>query len=78
MDFVKRLFLGEFNFIVPVSYMISGILVAIFIFTARYAVYTKRKKAFEKRSNSLNKKQLQENIQLVKEENGQAIQEKMI
>ena len=78
VDFIKRIFLGEFNFILPVSYMIAGILIAIFIFTVRYVVYTKRKRAFAKQISSLNEKPIEENIPLVKDENGQAIQEKII
>lgn len=78
MDFIKIIFLGEFNFILPVSYMIAGILIAIFIFTVRYVVYTKRKRAFAKQISSLNEKPIEENIPLVKDENGQAIQEKII
>ena len=78
MDFIKRIFLGEFNFILPVFYMIAGILIAIFIFTVRYVVYTKRKRAFAKQISSLNEKPIEENIPLVKDENGQAIQEKII
>jgi len=58
--------------------MIAGILIAIFIFTVRYVVYTKRKRAFAKQISSLNEKPIEENIPLVKDENGQAIQEKII
>ncbi|NLZ49089.1 MAG: hypothetical protein GX895_09965 [Clostridiales bacterium] len=46
MDFVKSLLLGKFNFIIPISYIIIGIFVAVLVFTIRYILYSKRKKAF--------------------------------
>lgn len=78
MDFIKSLFLGEFNFIIPISYIIAGILVAIFVFTVRYLLYTKRKKAFAKEISNSQKRSLQENKKLANEEDGQAVQEKRI
>ncbi|HCW03703.1 MAG TPA: hypothetical protein DGK91_03660 [Clostridium sp.] len=78
MDFIKSLFLGEFNFIIPISYIIAGTLVAIFVFTVRYLLYTKRKKAFAKEISNSQKRSLQENKKLANEEDGQAVQEKRI
>ena len=78
MDFIKSLFLGEFDFIIPISYIIAGILVAIFVFTVRYLLYTKRKKAFAKEISNSQKRSLQENKKLANEEDGQAVQEKRI
>jgi Ca2+-dependent lipid-binding protein len=78
VDFIKSLFLGEFNFIIPISYIIAGILVAIFVFTVRYLLYTKRKKAFAKEISNSQKRSLQENKKLANEEDGQAVQEKRI
>jgi Ca2+-dependent lipid-binding protein len=78
VDFIKSLFLGEFNFIIPISYIIAGTLVAIFVFTVRYLLYTKRKKAFAKEISNSQKRSLQENKKLANEEDGQAVQEKRI
>lgn len=78
MDFIKSLLLGEFNFIIPISYIIAGTVLAVFIFAVRYILYTRRKKAYAKRVATSQKTQLEEHSQLVKEENGQAVQETMI
>ncbi|NLM36396.1 MAG: hypothetical protein GX206_13225 [Clostridiales bacterium] len=78
MNFLMSLFSGEFNFTVPISYIVAGTLAAVFIFTVRYVLYTKRKKAFANQTINLGKKQQQDNIQLVNEETGQALQENMI
>ena len=47
MNFLMSLFSGEFNFTVPISYIVAGTLAAVFIFTVRYVLYTKRKRLLQ-------------------------------
>lgn len=51
MNFIYRILKGEFNFIIPVSYMIIGMVFAGVIFLIRYTFYMKRKKYFLKNHN---------------------------
>lgn len=48
MNFVYKLLSGEFDFIIPISYIIFGGAVAIIIFWVRYSTYMKRKKQYAK------------------------------
>jgi uncharacterized membrane-anchored protein YhcB (DUF1043 family) len=52
MSFIFKLLDGEFNFIIPISYMIIGVMVAVLIFAIRYGVYKKRKKLYAKLKES--------------------------
>lgn len=48
MDFLVGLLKGEYNFIVPISFIILGAIVGIMIFVVRYSVYINRRKSFAK------------------------------
>ena len=48
MSFVYKLLSGEFDFIIPISYIIFGGVVAIIVFWVRYSTYMKRKKQYAK------------------------------
>jgi hypothetical protein len=53
MKFIYRILKGEFNFIIPVSYMLIGMISAGVIFIVRYTLYMKRKKHFLKNHNKV-------------------------
>ncbi|MDF2820598.1 MAG: hypothetical protein K0R15_1039 [Clostridiales bacterium] len=48
MDFVARILSGEFNYIVPISFILIGMIAGVIIFVIRYSVYTSRKNNYIK------------------------------
>lgn len=48
MKFIQDLISKKFDFIIPLSYIIIGIIAAIIIFIIRYSVYKKRKRYYSK------------------------------
>ncbi len=48
MNFIYDLMNQKFDFIIPLFYIIIGIVVAIIIFLFRFSVYTKRKRYYAK------------------------------
>ncbi|MCD2348100.1 hypothetical protein [Clostridium guangxiense] len=48
MNFIYDLMKQKFDFIIPLFFIIIGIVVAIIIFLLRFSIYTKRKKYYSK------------------------------
>ncbi len=47
MELIRRVFLGDFNRVIPMSFIVIGVFLSFLISTTRYLLYIKRKKAFE-------------------------------
>jgi len=48
MNFIYDLLKQKFDFIIPLFYIIIGIVAAIVIFLVRFSIYTKRKRYYAK------------------------------
>jgi hypothetical protein len=51
MNFLFKVMTGEFNFIIPISYMAMATIVATFVFILRYTVYKVRKRHYFSKSS---------------------------